>query len=156
VGGRAVVFCQVDGFGGIVRLKPADELDRGTSECVDVLVVIADSNNAHVFILIDQCVDQGKFILVHILRFVNDQDSLGNPAHLHFIVLVQPQVVREGGLDDVAADRPGGDCLPLGGPGRHRLAGATRRPLVQPGVSGRLGAGYLIRQPQYSEAPRLT
>ena len=59
------------------------------AELIYVLVVIPDGNHAHILIILHQCTDKIKLVVIHILRLVNDQNALCNLSLLHFSVLDQ-------------------------------------------------------------------
>ena len=56
----------------------------GTSELVDVLVVIAHGYHPHFFVGMYEGSNQGIIILAHILRFVDYEHSLADAIRLHF------------------------------------------------------------------------
>ena len=56
----------------------------GSAERKNILIVIADGNHAHIFILPHQSFDQRKVIFAHVLRFVDNDNCFCNTPLLDF------------------------------------------------------------------------
>ena len=55
----------------------------GPSKLKNILIIITDSNNPHIFEIGHKSLDQCKIIRAHILRLINDQDCLAYLGWLH-------------------------------------------------------------------------
>ena len=52
LGCRAIVLDEMNGFRLVVRFKPADEFDRGAIESIDILIIVADGEEAETAVII--------------------------------------------------------------------------------------------------------
>ena len=59
----------------------------GAAELVDILVIVAHGNHSHVFIAPHQRQQQTRFVVPHILGFVNHQHAFGYLRFFHLAIL---------------------------------------------------------------------
>ena len=57
-----------------------------TPEFIYILIVIAYGNHPHIVIILHQSTYQSKFICIHVLCFINNENTFGNLALLHLAV----------------------------------------------------------------------
>src|SRR5690606_41908747 len=64
------------------------EMSRtGAPKFINILIVITDSDDAHYFVVLHQRTVQSKFVFVHILYFLDDQNRIGDTDRFVFVIL---------------------------------------------------------------------
>ena len=58
-----------------------------TAKFINVLIIVTHGDDTHIIIGLDQRLHQRKLMLVHILRFIDDQNALHNSTGFNFAIL---------------------------------------------------------------------
>lgn len=78
VQGAAEILGHLVEFGARLGDKLSHKAGVGPTELVDVLVIVSDSDEAHVVVMPHESTNEIKFVGVHILGFVDEEDGFAD------------------------------------------------------------------------------